>query len=789
MILENYFDRITEKSKPHLDFISNWSSYSEYEFAETFLPKADLFYGSHFRIYDSAEIFNQIQKSEDRILTPLKETKPFQVVAYTYSNGCLASQKSQTLSLKEDQIAFFLEVNEQSEVLMTFKFGYKFKSFLEKNSKILGLKSTVTDLEKTRKRSNLAELKSIFQKGAVHHNLVMFILKNLNIDSAIVIEDIENMALTNLFKNIKELDDIDSVLFDAGEVKDKHSNSWAHGDIERVALYKAGYSDEEIIKIYSGNWLRDISSAVDVTLVGFSHYDSKTLQKNSIFYTNEAVQEKLSFFLFFTQKGLTQLLHYFTVDSFIVQRLDNPSYNFLKHIKSYQDKYGEFTEDILGVYRPEEHIDNPKGMIDNSIFGNKLLRDPIEFNYEYINEYNQVFNLKKTLSKGEIDEALEISEQNMKAYIKHDFEDRPSSFTYISQQLRLASKKGRKNLDALRHFGAALHVLEDYYAHTNFIELTLIKLGYINIFPWVEPNAEVESISDGKLKASKIPIVTGTFGTLDTAASLLPKVLDLIRPEEEEYKSIGFAERTYFDVCFLVILKDIADREKGMPESEKMTFFEYTAEFLLECFQNYLHYRDSWEYAKKLFPPLALVSIAEEVVFYLMEALGIFTMVRDYIVDMMKNLIIDYSGLAGQQVISTIQDFNFGTNPTHTQLAKDSALHSFNPISGTLASMAVNDIANMMDQCWKRKISIDKVINRIENHYFVHPNDTDWMDETVKEWAEGEKSWLAEFVFEIADHSHFDEESQTHFNRRRLTKKDLDYLKNISLPKIPSVKP
>ena len=41
-----------------------------------------------------------------------------------------------------------------------------------------------------------------------------------------------------------------------------------------------------------------------------------------------------------------------------------------------------------------------------------------------------------------------------------------------------------------RSLGAAFHVLEDYFSHTNFVELSLRKLGY-DVYPWVEAKQKI----------------------------------------------------------------------------------------------------------------------------------------------------------------------------------------------------------------------------------------------------------------------------------------------------------
>jgi hypothetical protein len=67
--------------------------------------------------------------------------------------------------------------------------------------------------------------------------------------------------------------------------------------------------------------------------------------------------------------------------------------------------------------------------------------------------------------------------------------------------------------------------LEDLTAHSNWVELTLIELGYNQVFPHVGTNTQV--IIPGTNKRIW-PLVTGTFGGADFIHSLLGETTDKI---------------------------------------------------------------------------------------------------------------------------------------------------------------------------------------------------------------------------------------------------------------------
>jgi hypothetical protein len=159
----------------------------------------------------------------------------------------------------------------------------------------------------------------------------------------------------------------------------------------------------------------------------------------------------------------------------------------------------------LGVYRPEEHLDNPKDYADNidATQFDRRLRGPVN------------------------PQELEIDMRTgMKNYIANEQGQWTTSTAFIRRSLRRAIELGRQHNDrskmyeALRLLGQSLHTLEDLSAHSNWVELALIELGN-NVFPHVGTATEV--VVSGK----RIwPLVTGTFGGTDFIHSLLGEAND-----------------------------------------------------------------------------------------------------------------------------------------------------------------------------------------------------------------------------------------------------------------------
>ena len=115
--------------------------------------------------------------------------------------------------------------------------------------------------------------------------------------------------------------------------------NWRHGDIEDTLLMilmsrAAGgkrFGKLDVKRVYFGNWLRDYSQAVDV---------------GTVKYVSAEAIRLILWVLGFMSFG-------------------------------YGTKEFEVTADRLGCYRPEEHIDNPKGYPDDARQYDTRLRGPV----------------------------------------------------------------------------------------------------------------------------------------------------------------------------------------------------------------------------------------------------------------------------------------------------------------------------------------------------------------------------------------------------------------------------
>lgn len=260
-------------------------------------------------------------------------------------------------------------------------------------------------------------------------------------------------------------------------------HNWRHGDIEDVLKTLAFINGKKwtsmmVSRTYFGNWLRDYSQAIDV---------------GSLKGVNAPTIRIIVWVLSF-------LAHGYATEEF------------------------EVTEERLGVYRPEEHIDNPLGYADG--------KDAREYDPR----------LRGPVHPGE----LEIDPKTgMKNYIANEEAAniqkwKTTSAGYIRFSLsrcihygRLYTSgshgKGKESdlCEALRCLGQALHTLEDFPAHSNYCELVLIDMDErrhreSSVFPHVGVHTK-KRLDNGKVVW---PLVTGTFGGVDFLHSVLGEAND-----------------------------------------------------------------------------------------------------------------------------------------------------------------------------------------------------------------------------------------------------------------------
>ncbi|KAH9922490.1 heterokaryon incompatibility protein Het-C-domain-containing protein [Fomitopsis serialis] len=280
--------------------------------------------------------------------------------------------------------------------------------------------------------------------------------------------------------------------------------AFRHGDIEDVladmakraasggfalgALLGAGggkkFKALDVKRVYFGNWLRDYSQAVDTA--GLSKLQLQTIV------------------------NLCMVL------------------GFLAH--GYATGEFEVTIERLGVYLPTEHIDNPKGYPDNARSFDSRLRGPVnpqELEIDrktgmknYIANEHGGWDTSKALVRRVLHQCIDIGRRYRQTNQKDDLYE---AYRLLGQAVRSTPHRLVCRLaEACDH--EQLHTMEDFAAHSNFCELSLVAMGHTDVFVHVGDRVRIQA-PDGKHVA---PLVTGTFGSSDFIHSLLGEASDHI---------------------------------------------------------------------------------------------------------------------------------------------------------------------------------------------------------------------------------------------------------------------
>ena len=602
--------------------------------------------------------------------------------------------------------------------------------------------------------------------------------------------------------------------YKAGTIDVGHGH-YGHQDIENEALKKTLIKDFNIRnedeikkilhKIYLGNWLRDYSQMIDPGIIrplsnaaiAYSKgqplnslgalgklntgnpsnapvkvdipkdvnlkYKGELLSPSTwLDFSTNVVYEKVEIRPITWSRGLmTQIVKNLAMREFMeIKDHSLTKDNFEDRVKAFEKEYFDIDEKKLGVYRPDEHIDNPKtDPIDKNAHNPKL-------------NTGDAYGFVGQPSKEEMRIGMAYG---MKNYIRADksssgFSTKRTAYEYVEQKIKAAAKSNPNFKDAhlMADFGAALHVIEDYFAHSNYVEIAASKVSKNDrVFPWIDkienPKPYVGSIDFNydkfaKMEPSKavqflakkstpsivdkshtkidtaigtynqiarfIPVVTGTFAELDMLASLMPILKDKVFSIEiSPYYNLKPGDRTDNDALLLEILKDL-DESQSIDKGQKSTDY-------VDGFKRFLEYRDLMEEGKEHVP-----KIIREKFHYFMERISaMLNFMFFHLIKIIAGKLGDAQLLLQQQVEQAeLGTISIGTDPSHTQIAKDDPGKPMHELSALLAVEAVRSVGEKMFACWKGKITVQEVLDEVDR-IMQHPAKSTWQDNMVAEWC------------------------------------------------------
>ncbi|KAH8899384.1 Het-C-domain-containing protein [Thozetella sp. PMI_491] len=480
--------------------------------------------------------------------------------------------------------------------------------------------------------------------------------------------------------------------------------NWRHGDIEdtllKILMARAvgGKKFDKLMvsRVYFGNWLRDYSQAIDVGTV-------KSVSAEAI-------------------------------------RLLLCVLGFLSF--GYGSREFEVTADRLGCYRPEDHIDNPKNYADNL--------DARQYDRRL---------------RGPVDERVELGvdeETGLKNYIANERANIMTSALHVRRLFGKCIELGRSYqssrnkselYEALRLLGTGLHCLEDFLAHSNYIELALIELGERDVFPHVGRRTQMR-ISGARHEV--YPCITGTFGGVDFLHSVTGEVSDKLTQNEIDELEGALQNNSRNDTSLLQNLLDKIpsgllggdDKKQQMQDiqnnanSAQMQNMsvsprepEEFTRYIQQVFRQIMpaiEFHD--ELLMKISEAIEKIPVLPKLIEQLEEQLSIFvfSIMAPFVVPVI-NQIRNELQTGSSEIIQSSENeqhvvFNDdqSTDPTHSMLSKDHFSNILNEIAGRTASKVLEWVVPQIMQAWDdHGVDVDRTLTRIIHGVLHHPAQRD----------------------------------------------------------------
>ncbi|KAL2134053.1 hypothetical protein VTI74DRAFT_1109 [Chaetomium olivicolor] len=510
-------------------------------------------------------------------------------------------------------------------------------------------------------------------------------------------------------------------------------HNWRHGDIEDMLktvafLYGKKWTTMMIGRVYFGNWLRDYSQALDV---------------GSLKSINAATIRILVWVLSFMANG-------------------------------YATEEFEVTEERLGVYRPEEHIDNPLGYADGQDARkyDPRLRGPVDPRELEIDPRTGMKNYIANENGGWATSS---------GYLRFSFARSVHFGRLYTSGANGTSGKEADLCEALRCLGQALHCMEDFPAHSNYCELALIEMGHHNVFAHCGSATQIHL--NGKMV---YPLVTGTFGGVDFVHSVLGEATDHFTQSEVDEVDIALknaeqanrsdGQRGFFGsgsggndfVSLVSQMPGVGDGFASQARSLQAMSAAQEQENIRAANENIVPGMspnfDPVKTASKIYPILEFrdkivrainnmiskIPGLEKLLEHISETLTAFILgllapfVRPIINAISKTLKEGSSGLIESSANSQFEPWTNPRcdNPTHSMLSKDHFTNVLNSCAGRVAATILQYVVPRVIYAWENPgVPVDEVVNDVLRA-FHHPAARNEhveiqrsMFETVRQWA------------------------------------------------------
>jgi hypothetical protein len=527
------------------------------------------------------------------------------------------------------------------------------------------------------------------------------------------------------------LSDNGVLAFGAGNIPSfayMEGRAFRHGDIEDTLaelakkgatgfaisslLGKGGskFGGLDIKRVYFGNWLRDYSQAVDIASL-------KKVQLPTILNLCMAL-------------------------------------GFLAH--GYATGEFEVTAERLGCYLPTEHIDNPKGYgegedarryhpgLRGPVDPRELEVDPRTGMKNYIANEGGHWDTSKALVRRTFEQCIKLGRQHRQSNQKADL------------------------YEAYRLLGQGLHTLEDFSAHSNFCELSLVNMGHSSVFLQVGDHVRIQA-PNGR---SVAPLVTGSFGSSDFVHSLLGEATDHIseasvsdlnreldNARSRERGGPGSSGGNPTDVLRDLLFKlpgggggemtrelDGVERIRAGPSQGGKRPEDMSPQELHAVLWQVLSFRDS--VVKKISATIEKIPGLGPLVEKLMDSISVFvfTTLEPFLKPIMKTATAGLSSASGEVINSHDQyevfDDPRASDPTHSFLSKDHFNLILNEPAGHLAKIILAHAVGLITKAWDdSNMNVHQVTEEILECLF-HPDFHSQSSKVQREMMHYMQTWV-----------------------------------------------
>ena len=284
---------------------------------------------------------------------------------------------------------------------------------------------------------------------------------------------------------------------------------------------------------------------------------------------------------------------------------------------------------------------------------------------------------------------------------------------YVLRQLDAAAADGPNAASALEHFGNAMHVVEDMYAHSNFVELCLAHVD-----PRLDPKTGRDAGTGRPLHDSRRRwrLTTGVYLLKDTLVSLEKLLLGHLQgrppgspPSELGARLTRVLVRRLLGPDALAVYDGLqkAWQQTGIPAGLQVIWQQTGLPDLQRAFQAQIEYPIRSALARQL-RPLADAAARQT---------G------------QEEFTISQAGRPPQRVIEI----------SHSLLAKDDVSHPNHRMARQLAIIAVRDCWRELEAAWAQgrrqrgPDGLDPGFRRLVDRYLNHPQAAgDWWEPTVR---------------------------------------------------------